>query len=135
MAVRRPSKALIEPALEFTIPSLHDSLQLDARIYNAAPRDPEAAGGLASGREGHVRGAIIAHPYAPTGGSQDDRVVMGIVETLVGSGWVVGTFNFRSASLYMIFWHPANTTTVASKAPAARRPGRPSPRSATTSPC
>ena len=95
MTAVRPVKPNLEPLHEFKIPSLHDSLQLDCRIYAAAPRDPEAAGGLGSGHEGHLRGAIIAHPYAPLGGSQDDHIVLGVAETLVGSGWTVATFNFR----------------------------------------
>lgn len=37
----------------------------------------------------------MAHPYAPMGGSYDDRVVGIVVEEFLGLGFVVGTFNFR----------------------------------------
>ncbi|KAF2151942.1 hypothetical protein K461DRAFT_279459 [Myriangium duriaei CBS 260.36] len=101
-ANRRPSTAKPPPAplLDFTIPSLHDSLELACRIYapSSTVRDPEATGGLGTGRDGLMRGAIVAHPYATTGGSYDDRVVMACVETLLAGGWTVGTFNFRYAS-------------------------------------
>lgn len=42
----------------------------------------------------------MAHPYAPMGGSYDDRVVGMVVEEFLNQGWVVGTFNFRYAWLY-----------------------------------
>jgi len=37
----------------------------------------------------------MAHPYAPMGGSYDDRVVGIVVEEFLHAGWMVGTFNFR----------------------------------------
>lgn len=37
----------------------------------------------------------MAHPYAPMGGSYDDRVVGMVVEEFLKLGWIVGTFNFR----------------------------------------
>ena len=37
----------------------------------------------------------MAHPYAPMGGSYDDRVVGIVVEEFLALGFVVGTFNFR----------------------------------------
>lgn len=40
----------------------------------------------------------MAHPYAPMGGSYDDRVVGIVVEEFLGLGFVVGTFNFRGAN-------------------------------------
>ncbi|KAF2025616.1 hypothetical protein EK21DRAFT_75961 [Setomelanomma holmii] len=39
----------------------------------------------------------MAHPYAPMGGSYDDRVVGMIVDEFLKAGWIVGTFNFRGA--------------------------------------
>ena len=38
---------------------------------------------------------MIAHPYAPLGGSYDDAVVLSVTETLVNEGHIVMTFNFR----------------------------------------
>jgi alpha/beta superfamily hydrolase len=40
----------------------------------------------------------MAHPYAPMGGSYDDRVVGIVVEEFLALGFVVGTFNFRYTS-------------------------------------
>lgn len=96
-SMAKPTAAPPEPTHEFAIPSLHDSLPLACRIYSpsATVRDPEATGGLATGKDGLMRGAVVAHPYAPTGGSYDDRIVMGVVEMLLECGWTVGTFNFR----------------------------------------
>jgi alpha/beta superfamily hydrolase len=37
----------------------------------------------------------MAHPYAPMGGSYDDRVVGIVVDEFLKAGWIVGTFNFR----------------------------------------
>ncbi|KAF1949129.1 hypothetical protein CC80DRAFT_497715 [Byssothecium circinans] len=39
----------------------------------------------------------MAHPYAPMGGSYDDRVVGIVVDEFLRKGWIVGTFNFRGA--------------------------------------
>jgi hypothetical protein len=38
----------------------------------------------------------MAHPYAPMGGSYDDRVVGIVVEEFLSLGYIIGTFNFRS---------------------------------------
>lgn len=37
----------------------------------------------------------MAHPYAPMGGSYDDRIVGIVIGEFLKAGWVVGTFNFR----------------------------------------
>lgn len=42
----------------------------------------------------------MAHPYAPMGGSYDDRVVGIVVEQFLAAGWIVGTFNFRYFSRF-----------------------------------
>ncbi|KAF1913919.1 hypothetical protein BDU57DRAFT_558851 [Ampelomyces quisqualis] len=39
----------------------------------------------------------MAHPYAPMGGSYDDRVVGIVADEFLKAGWIVGTFNFRGA--------------------------------------
>ncbi|KZF26191.1 hypothetical protein L228DRAFT_242618 [Xylona heveae TC161] len=43
------------------------------------------------------RGAVIAHPYAPLGGSYDDPAVHLLASEALRAGFVVGTFNFRGA--------------------------------------
>ena len=73
----------MEPQYAFSIPSIEDDTPLDCRLYY------QTRGGLPT------KGAVIAHPYAPLGGSYDDAVVLAVVETLVGLGYAVGTFNFR----------------------------------------
>ena len=130
----------------FTIPSLHDNLPLQCRIYHPAtpdytikstaildadfqaetciertpnPRSIPAAtaqdattstpstrstttsttNGHAAGGQRVLKAAIVAHPYAPLGGSYDDSVVLSLVTKLVSMGYVVGTFNFR----YVLF--------------------------------
>ncbi|KAK2067844.1 hypothetical protein P8C59_001550 [Phyllachora maydis] len=78
---------LPEPRLSFTLPSIHDKLPLHCRIYHPAhPAQPP----------GHV--AVVAHPYAPLGGSYDDPVVHVVAATLLRLGYLVATFNFRGAS-------------------------------------
>lgn len=109
-----------QPAYSFTIPSLHDDTPLACRIYHphsglSLGDDGEedengdegnGDGGVAGseGRRGEGRrrpksrrwkAAIIAHPYAPLGGSYDDPVVGKVGAELMAAGWVVGTFCFR----------------------------------------
>ena len=81
---------LPEPTLSFTLPSLHDGLTLNCRIYHphslaASPRAPPW----------QKHAAIIAHPYAPLGGCYDDPIVDIVAGTLLRLGFLVGTFNFR----------------------------------------
>jgi len=80
---------LPDPTLSFTIPSIHDDIPLDCRLYIP-----------------HVitnndvrRAAIIAHPYAPLGGCFDDPIVESVSSEFLKSGWIVGTFNFRYVHL------------------------------------
>lgn len=75
------------PSRSFTIPSLHDSTPLDCRIYSPCPAGSQRAG------PGCI--AVLAHPYAPLGGSYDDAVVLALTDTLRALGLTVGTFNFR----------------------------------------
>ncbi|KAE8414105.1 Alpha/Beta hydrolase protein [Aspergillus pseudocaelatus] len=79
---------LPSPTYSFTIPSLHDETQLDCRLY--LPHN-------SSLQLETIRGAIIAHPYAPLGGCYDDPVVNFVGGELLKSGYFVGTFNFRGA--------------------------------------
>ncbi len=84
---------LREPVFSFTIPSIHDDTILDCRIYHPVHF-------LHNGSKAHntwrKRGAIIAHPYAPFGGSYDDPIVDVVATEIVKRGFVVGLFNFRS---------------------------------------
>ncbi|KAK4247557.1 hypothetical protein C7999DRAFT_41102 [Corynascus novoguineensis] len=82
--------ALPGPSLTFTIPSLHDGLPLDCRIYH-----PGSLGALHDGDSWRKHAAIVAHPYAPLGGCYDDPVVDIVAGTLLQLGFLVGTFNFR----------------------------------------
>lgn len=84
---------LPEPTLTLTLPSIHDGLTLDCRVYHplslaANPRAPPW--------QRHA--AVIAHPYAPFGGCYDDPVVETVAGQLLRKGFLVGTFNFRGAS-------------------------------------
>lgn len=86
----------MEPQYAFSIPSIQDDTPLDCRIYH--PKNVAvssyATGNVVLG----VKGAIIAHPYAPLGGCYDDHVVLGTTQTLLKQGFTVGTFNFRCVS-------------------------------------
>lgn len=79
----------MEPKLSLTIPSIHDDLALDCRLYYSTS-------GIAADGQSHARGAIIAHPYAPLGGCYDDPVVCFIVSTMLQQSFgFMCTFNFR----------------------------------------
>ncbi|KAH0362244.1 hypothetical protein KCU65_g8179, partial [Aureobasidium melanogenum] len=81
------------PVYCFTIPSVNDGTLLDCRIYHPVSlQEPQSA-------QRHTRkAALIAHPYAPLGGSMDDAVVTTVVDQLLDLDFVVGTFNFRGAA-------------------------------------
>jgi hypothetical protein len=82
---------LPEADYHFTIPSIHDDLPLVCSIYVPA-HPPFAASGAPPWKK---RGIIMASPYAPMGGTRDDRVVLMVVEEFINAGYIVGTFNFR----------------------------------------
>ncbi|KAK4697427.1 hypothetical protein P7C71_g641, partial [Lecanoromycetidae sp. Uapishka_2] len=91
---------LPEPTFSFTIPSVHDDIPLDCRLYNPLssvlrPADNETPW--------DPRGAIIAHPYGPLGGCYDDPVVSSAAAEILKQGFVIGTFNFRYEIL-QLFW-------------------------------
>ncbi|KAL2163603.1 hypothetical protein VTH06DRAFT_5661 [Thermothelomyces fergusii] len=92
MALPFPSAVLPSPNLTFTIPSLHDGLPLDCRIYH-----PASLAQVPNGTLWRKHAAIFAHPYAPLGGCYDDPVVDIVAGTLLQLGFLVGTFNFRGA--------------------------------------
>jgi hypothetical protein len=84
-----------EPHYSFTIPSIHDDTTLDCRVYHPdIVNDPPLAE-ASQHTSWRRRGIVMAHPYAPMGGSYDDRVVGIVVEEFLQAGWIVGTFNFR----------------------------------------
>jgi hypothetical protein len=89
---------LPRPSLTLTVPSLHDGLPIDCRVYHppalaASPDAPPNAPPNAPSWQKHA--AIIAHPYAPLGGCYDDPIVDIVAGTLLRLGFLVGTFNFR----------------------------------------
>ncbi|KAL1889269.1 hypothetical protein Sste5346_009024 [Sporothrix stenoceras] len=96
-------EALPDPALTLTLPSIHDGTPLDCRIYLPPSILAVATGGSSSSNarlprwRGHA--AIVAHPYAPMGGSYNDPIVKMVTQTLLSStsSFVVATFNFRGA--------------------------------------
>ncbi|KAI9682096.1 MAG: hypothetical protein M1817_000150 [Caeruleum heppii] len=79
-------------ALSFTIPSVHDDTVLDCRVYHPINLTRDCHEGRGPWQK---RGAIIAHPYAPLGGSFDDPVVAAVAQELLQLDFIVGTFNFR----------------------------------------
>ncbi|KAG9258424.1 Alpha/Beta hydrolase protein [Emericellopsis atlantica] len=82
---------LPDPTLTLTIPSIHDSLPLNCRIYH--PLEPDAR-----------YAAVVAHPYAPLGGSYDDPIVETVAAYLLRRGFIVATFNFRGAGTGRTSW-------------------------------
>ncbi|XWW99815.1 hypothetical protein V2A60_007827 [Cordyceps javanica] len=96
---------LPEPALTFTIPSVHDGLPLDCRIYH-----PASLRTSSPAPPWQRRAAVLAHPYAPLGGSFDDPVVDIVGSRMLKEGFLLGTFNFRGAG------HSAGKTSWTSKA-------------------
>ena len=83
---------LPDPTYAFTVPSIHDLVELECRIYHP-PGSAQRFG--ASGQPWHKRGAVVAHPYAPLGGCFDDSVVQLVANEFLSQGHVVCTFNFR----------------------------------------
>ncbi|KAH0290408.1 hypothetical protein KCU62_g3483, partial [Aureobasidium sp. EXF-3399] len=81
------------PVYCFTIPSVSDGTLLDCRIYH-----PVSLQDAQSTQQRTKKAALIAHPYAPLGGSMDDAVVTTIVDQLLDLDFVVGCFNFRGAA-------------------------------------
>ncbi|KAF2438762.1 hypothetical protein P171DRAFT_155820 [Karstenula rhodostoma CBS 690.94] len=80
-----------EPRWSCTIPSIHDDTPLGVRIYHPTTLQSQ------SEKPWRKRGIVMAHPYAPMGGSYDDRVVGIVADEFLSAGWIVGTFNFRGA--------------------------------------
>src|SRR3954462_1361127 len=87
-----PPTMLPPPTLRFPIPSIHDGTVLECRIYHPACLTPASLLQATSWRK---RAAIVAHPYAPLGGSYDDAVVDMAASMILKQHFVVGTFNFR----------------------------------------
>ncbi|KAF4120410.1 hypothetical protein GMORB2_3211 [Geosmithia morbida] len=80
---------LPEPTLTLTLPSIHDGTILDCRIYH--PLSP-------SSELWHPRhAAVVAHPYAPLGGSYNDPMVAEVATQFLWAGFITATFNFRGA--------------------------------------
>ncbi|EMC94501.1 hypothetical protein BAUCODRAFT_124120 [Baudoinia panamericana UAMH 10762] len=83
---------MIEPVYNFTLPSIGGDMTLEGRLYHPPDLSKGLCGGSAS-----LKGAILAHPYAPLGGCFDDHVVLSLANTMLSAGFIVGTFNFRGA--------------------------------------
>ena len=81
------------PGYGVHIPSIHDGLTLTCRLHYSS-RLGDFANSAWDKQRGY-QGAIVAHPYAPLGGSQEDHVVAETTKTLVQAGYIVMTFNFR----------------------------------------
>ncbi|KAI1331408.1 hypothetical protein F5Y16DRAFT_359867 [Xylariaceae sp. FL0255] len=93
---------LPRPTLSFVLPSIHDGLKLDCRIYH--PSGASVSDALGNSRRRGIimrrwdNAAVVAHPYAPMGGCYDDPVVDVAAGTLLRLGFLVATFNFRGAT-------------------------------------
>ncbi|KAM3415547.1 hypothetical protein BST61_g9068 [Cercospora zeina] len=83
---------MTEATYSFTIPSAHDDTNLECRIYH-----PRHLQDILTGNSDKPRAAVIAHPYAPLGGTYDDPVVLSLVECLLRESYIIVTFNFRGA--------------------------------------
>ncbi|KAL9115508.1 MAG: hypothetical protein Q9227_000829 [Pyrenula ochraceoflavens] len=79
--------SLPKPTFTLTIPSVHDGIPLDCRLFAPKPTKTELP----------LQAAIIAHPYAPLGGCYDDPVVNEVAGVLFKAGYFVLLFNFRGA--------------------------------------
>lgn len=79
--------SLPRPSFSFAIPSIFDGTLLDCRLYHPKLTRPS----------GNADAAIVAHPYAPLGGSYDDPVVSDIADILLRAGFIVCLFNLRGA--------------------------------------
>lgn len=84
-----------EPHYSFTVPSIHDDTTLDCRIYHPDVFSRPSSRSSEPEKPWRRKGIVMAHPYAPMGGSYDDRIVGIVVEEFLALGYVVGTFNFR----------------------------------------
>lgn len=102
---------LPDPALTLTIPSIHDGTVLDCRIYHPLGLETSLSSAGASASSWRPKNAaIIAHPYAPLGGSYDDPIVDEVAGYLLAREFIVGTFNFRYApTLYTQGWDQKRT--------------------------
>jgi hypothetical protein len=90
---------LLSASFCFSIPSIHDGSKLECRIYL-----PRGFKNIESAASWPNRGAILAHPYAPLGGSFDDPVVSFVGGELLDAGCIVGTFNFRYNHPFFLPW-------------------------------
>ena len=86
------------PTASFTIPSTYDDTNLECRIYHPPTFSNHGVSGDTKWRK---KGAVIAHAYAPLGGSLDDPIVHSAAEEVLKQGFVVGLFNFRSGHFLM----------------------------------
>ncbi|CAI6336084.1 unnamed protein product [Periconia digitata] len=88
-----------EPRFTCTIPSIHDDIPLNVRLYHpdclSRPESKDSKHEEEAEAKWQKKGIVMAHPYAPMGGSYDDHVVNIVIDEFLRKGWIVGTFNFR----------------------------------------
>ena len=96
---RRP-----QPTYSFIIPSIHDDTPLDCRIYHPHHikeilhelrgtaseycHKDDTLEALVVRAPNRLRAAVLAHPYAPLGGTYDDAVVLSVASVLLQEGSV-----------------------------------------------
>jgi len=96
------------PTYSFSLRSVHDGCKLQCRLYL-----PGGVGNIDTAQSWPVRGVILAHPYAPLGGTYDDAVISFLGGELLNQGYVVGTFNFRYSSCPDIVLKPLTRPSAA----------------------
>ena len=84
------------------ISSLYDETRLDCSIRDHQPTTQTTVDSSIALKRDTICGAIIAHPYAPFGGSFRDPVVTAVGESFWQKGFVVGVFNFRFISHFSL---------------------------------
>lgn len=97
----------------FQISSLYDKTKLDCCIrdhqittqanLNTLPPQCDNRSSDIALKKHTICGAIIAHPYAPLGGSFYDPIVTAVGELFLQKGFIVGVFNFRFIYLFILY--------------------------------
>ncbi|CAG8479046.1 7998_t:CDS:2 [Funneliformis mosseae] len=73
---------------EIFLPSIHDGIQLEARLSYRKIKDVP---------EQEVKAVIISHPYGPLGGNNNNNVVMTVEDFFFHKGYLTVAFNFRGS--------------------------------------
>jgi hypothetical protein len=125
-----------DPIYSFTIPSIHDDTPLNCRVYHPDGLVEAHSDSPGANPPWRTRGIVMAHPYAPMGGSYDDRVVGIAADEFLKAGWIVGTFNFRYAlnTYHVYIAQHTDPLTEAPTTPSPAPAGPAAPNSTTTPP-